>query len=154
MALPVEMKSTAMPVACFAPELSDETIAKYEALMNALPPSMGQVQDAMRECLTAVKLWWGLPDSTGSNRDQSLELVHRGKGILVKITSLTPELQKQLFDAIPWPYELKSMQDLFDETFDNRSAHPKELVDACYHLLWYARELCCDREPLTQNKLN
>lgn len=143
------LESKPMPVACFAPPLTDGLLAAYEKLANSLPDARGDVRDAMRECLAAVRAWWELPVSAGSADDQSLATRHRGKDVRVKLTSLTPELVKTLWDAVPWPYELDAMQALFDRI----DPAEKELRDAAFHLLWHARELCLDREPLTQEKL-
>lgn len=144
-----EMTAKPMPVACFAPPLTDDQIAAYEKLANGLPDSRGDVRDAMRECLAAVKLWWELPESKGSAKDQSVELRHRGQETLVKLVSLTPDLVQKLWDAVPWGYELDAMQSLFDRI----DPAEKGLRDAAFHLLWHARELCLDREPLTRDRL-
>lgn len=149
MPTPAEMKSVPMPVACFAPPLTDALLAKYEALAAALPNSRGDVRDAMRECLAAVKFWWDLPESKGLPDDQKLKLLHRGKEARVPVTSLTPDLVEKLWDAVPWGYELDAMQALFDRI----APAERDLRDACFHLLWHARELCNDREPLTRDKL-
>lgn len=147
--MPAEMTSKPFPVACFAPPLTDDLIARYAALAGSLPDSRGDVRDAMRECLAAVRLWWELPESKGGPKDQSVEVRHRGAGTLVKLVSLTPDLVSDLFDAVPWGYELDAMQALFDRI----PADERELRDAAFHLLWHARELCLDREPLTRDAL-
>jgi hypothetical protein len=146
-----EMKTDRLPVACLAPDLDEAKLAAYQALADALPDGMGEVRDAMRECLRAVKLWWELPQS--SARPAHWKTTHKGKAAEFKVTPLTDELKKALYDAVPWPYELDAMQSLFDRTFADRARHPKPLADACYHLLWFARELCLDREPVTQSAL-
>lgn len=144
-----EMTAKPFPVACFAPPLTDDLIARYAALADSLPDSRGDVRDAMRECLAAVRLWWELPESKGTPKDQSVEVKHRGKDTLVKIVSLAPDLVKQLWDAVPWPYELDAMQSLFDRI----DPAERGLRDAAFHLLWFARELSNDREPLTADNL-
>lgn len=143
--------SDTIPVACFAPDLDDAKIATYQSLADGLPDTMGDVRDAMRECLAACKLWWELPEST--ERPAHWKTLHRGQDKEFKVVPLSADLKKQLWDAVPWPYEIDAMQKLFDERFADRFAHPKALVDACYHLLWYARELCLDREPVTMSAL-
>lgn len=102
-----------MPVACFAPPLTDELIAKYRAVADSIPDARGDVRDAMRQCLKAVELWWSLPNSAGSPRDKSLEVVHRGKDAVVKLTSFTEDLVAKMWDAVPWPHEIDGMRDLF-----------------------------------------
>lgn len=147
---PAELKTDTLPVACFAPPLTDDLIAKYESLANALPRERYDVRDAMRECLAGVKLWWELPESKGDRDDTSLAIRHRGKEARVKLTSLTPDLVEKLWDAVPWGYELDAMQSLFDKIDPTAD---KELRDAAFHLLWHARELEKDREPLTLERL-
>ncbi len=146
---PTELKAERMPVACFAPPLTDGLIAKYEALANGLPRERYDVRDAMRECLAAVKFWWELPESKGDRDDRSLAIRHRGRDARIKVTSLTPDLVERMWDAVPWGYELDAMQSLFDRI----DPAEKPLRDAAFHLLWFARELERDREPLTADKL-
>lgn len=172
---PAELKTDAMPVACFAPPLTDELIARYEAIVakcrafdtTGLPNAISDGEssfavsaddwhaaaaewtDALDKLLACVKLWWELPESTGTADDQKLKIRHRGKDVRVKITALTPDLVKQLWDAVPWAYELNAMQALFDTIPDES----KVLRDAAFHLLWYVKELEKDREPLTADRL-
>lgn len=147
-----EIRTEALPVACFAPPLTDELLSRYEVLTEALPDGRGELRDALRECLRAVKLWWGLPES--KRKDVSrFTLRHRGKDGTFEVRPLEDAHVKALWDAVPWPYELDSMQALFDRVFEGPDAPGKELRDCAYHLLWHARELCLDREPLTQDAL-
>lgn len=159
-----EMTAERMPVACFAPPLTDALIDRYAALADALPDSRGDVRDAMRECLAAARLWWELPESNGTPKDMSVEVKHRGKDTLVKIVCLTPDLVQKLWDAVPWGYEIAAMSKLFGRAFHGidpdtgEQIHEpwimdKAVCDAAFHLLWFARELALDREPLTQEKL-
>lgn len=146
-----EMTSTTLPVACLAPDLDDALIGAYGKLADSLPDGLGEVRDAMRECLKAVKLWWDLPESGA--RPAHWKTTRGGRPAEFKVVPLTDDLKEALWDAVPWPYEIDAMQALFDRTFEDRTKHPRLLVDACYHLLWHARELCLDREPVTQSKL-
>ncbi len=148
--LEIRVDSKAMPVGCFAPPMTDAALSKYEALAAGLSVGKWDIRDAMRECLAAVKFWWNLPESKGTDRDQKLELTHDGRPILVKVTTLTPDLVDKMSDAVPWPYELKAMGELFAKL---DPAAEKELRDACHHLLWFATELSLNREPLTADKL-
>lgn len=145
----VEIQTRNLPVACFAPPLTDELLASYRQLADSLPDSRGDVRDALRECLAAVDLWWSLPVSEGHRRDPRMALTHKGVEKEITVTSLTPDLVKRLWDAVPWPYELDAIQSLFDAIPEAEKA----LRDAAFHLLWHARELCLDREPLTLDKL-
>lgn len=140
-----------LPAACFAPPLTDDLLRAYRILADALPDSRGDVRDALRECLKAVETWWGLPESKGNARhDGHLLLVHRKEERLVRITGLSETLKKELWDSIPWDYEIAAMEKLF-ESISNETG--RELRDAAFHLLWHVRELSLDREPLTQDAL-
>jgi hypothetical protein len=146
----VTVMTDAMPAACFAPPMTEGLLARYREMADALPDTRGEVRDAMRELLACVEAWWGLPESSGSLTDPHLEIRHRGKEVAVRLVSLTPDLKRRLDDAVPWPYELRSMEELFgriDPVAD------KPLRDAAFHLLWFARELDLGREPLTQDRL-
>lgn len=141
-----------VPVACFAPPLTDALLQKYEKMISDLPREMGEVKDIMKECLAPVKMWWELPES---KRRDGVDFVFNigGKGDkTIACTPLELKHQEDLFDLIPWPRELKTMGEVLDQLPSNTSEQ-KELRDAAYHLLWYANELCRDREPLTKDVL-
>lgn len=141
-----QLSAAKLPVVCFAPPLTDETIAKYEAVIAS--QDRGPVRDAMEDCLKAVKQWWDLPESTRSDV-QKFAIRHRGQDTAFAITPLEEAHVTALWDAVPWPHELAAIQGLFDEI----AAESKDLRDAAFHLLWHVTELCHDREPLTQDKL-
>lgn len=130
-------------LACLAPPLSDDLIAQYTQLADEAP---GPIRDALRECLAAVKLWWELPESQVAAASQ----VHIAGGRTLGVVPLEAAHQQQLFDAIPWEYELAAMGQLF-ESIDAQTHKP--LRDAAFHLLWHCIELCHDREPLTKDRL-
>jgi len=124
----------------FAPPLTDELIAKYEAMAEAAD---GPIRDAMMTCLACVKQWWDLPESSvnGSHEHPS------GQGVIIP---LDDPIAKELWDAIPWQHEIDAMAKLFD-TID--PAADRELRNAAHHLLWHVVELNLDREPITADKL-
>lgn len=140
------VNTTQMPLACFAPPLTDESLAAYKAAAAALPRS--EVRDAMLTCLAAVEAWWILPESTRKDAKRLTTTV-KGEERAVAFTPLERTHQEQLFDLIPWPYELDAMLALFDKI----PVEQKAVRDAAFHLWWYARELCLDREPTTQEAL-
>lgn len=147
------MDRKSIPVACFAPPLTDEHIATYETMILTLPMP-GAVRDAMRECMAPIKLWWELPESKRTD-GVKLRLFHRTdpskerEAKDVPIVPLEQDHAQQLYDLIPWDYELDAMAKLF-ETIPTEEKH---LRDAAHHLLWYAKELNLDREPLTADRL-
>jgi hypothetical protein len=157
------VSTNTIPVACFAPPLTDELLDHYAALADAAP---GPVRDAMGECLAAVRAWWDLPESTRQDVERwtlnqpppnlppekrerfAASVAGRPKGFTV--VPLEESHVKALWDLVPWRYEIEAMQGLFDG-IDPVGA--KELRDAAFHLLWFVTELERDREPVTQDKL-
>lgn len=142
-----ELKIDRFPAVCFAPALSEAKITDYEIVVanqRDNPP----LHDAMTSLLKCVKEWWKLPESKRADGDR-FKIRHKGKEQVLHFVPLEEDHQKKLFDLIPWDHELKAIQSLFDTI----PADNKELRDCAFHLLWYVRELCLDREPLSQDKL-
>jgi hypothetical protein len=124
----------------FAPPLTDEKLAAYKQFADAAADP--QIRDAMLVLHNCAAQWWEQPESTGDGRPHP-----SGRGVIV---DLDQPIAAALFDHIPWKDEL----DVFAARFDGIDAvASKELRDAAFHLLWFARELDLDREPLTANKL-
>lgn len=147
-----ELAAKPMPVSCFAPPLTDELLAGYAARIDALPDSQGALRDVMRTCLAAVRLWWELPESPADPEEPKLAVLHRGRDVRVPLTKLTPDIQKALFDAIPWAHELKAMKELVDG-LDQSTPEGHVLKAVASHLLWHVCEFERDREPLTLDRL-
>lgn len=125
---------------CFAPPLTEERLAAYKGLIDALPAS--PLKDAMGECHACCAKWWELPESTGGGKPHPA-----GKGVIVPLEAAH---SKALWDHIPWDEQLAMFGGLFD-TIDNATQKP--LRDAAFHLLWHCAELAKDREPMTNDKL-
>lgn len=119
----------------FAPPLTEETIKDYARLADKARP---EVLDAMQTLLRLVAKWWGLPISKAQAVDHNSGV---GKAI-----PLTSDLQEELFEDIPWMHELDGMGVLFEKIPTN--GVNKEIRNAAFHLLWHAKELCLDREPI------
>lgn len=126
----------------FAPPLTDELLAAYKAMIEALPPQ-SQIRDAMARLLACCEKWWELPDSIGTEARAHPS----GLGTIVPLEAVH---QKALWEHIPWPEELEHFGVLFDGI---DPVAEKPLRDAAHHLLWHAKELELDREPLTADKL-
>ena len=124
----------------FAPPLSDEKLAAYEAMINGMAES--PLKTALQTCLTCVKQWWDLPESTGNGRPHPV-----GIGYIV---DLDEAVKQSLWDAIPWQHEIEAMQRLFDAIPADTE---RDLRNIAFHLLWHVKELDLDREPLTNDKL-
>lgn len=132
-----------IPVACFAPDLSDAKLTEYKTLIDAMPNS--EVKDAMQECLTCVLAWWNLSESTRTDVAK-YGILHQGREIEYQVTPLEKEHVDHLFDVTPWLRECEAMKPLFEQlTGDVRNA--------AHHLLWHCIEISQDREPLTVSKL-
>jgi len=122
-----------------APPLSDEKLASYRTLIETTSNET-RLGDYLRQVLNCVERWWELPESAGTP-----EKMHpSGSGVIVE---LTKEIQKELFDLIPWEKDIESIQAEF-ETLPNG-----DLRNCAFHLLWHVKELNLDREPITLDKI-
>jgi hypothetical protein len=124
----------------FAPPLSDETIVHYKSIALGASP---EVREAMQVLLNCVERWWALPESgpEGSRPHPS------GRGTIVP---LDDPIAAELEPHIPWKHELEMYQKLFDGI---DPVSQRDLRNAAFHVLWHAKELELDREPLTADKL-
>lgn len=141
-----EVKTERLPAVCFAPALTDEKLVNYRIAADLL--GLSPIKDALNECLKAIEAWWKLPDSTREDVDR-FRIKHQGADKTFSVVPLEEKHIKELWELVPWDYELNAMQSLFDGI----PSEQKELRDMAFHILWHARELCLDREPLTQDKL-
>lgn len=145
-----ELVAKPLPVACFAPPLTDETLARYRGLVGQYA-GPAEVKDALASLLACVAAWWELPESKPTDAPK-LAIKHRGKDITVPVVPLEPEYVKALDPVTPWMREIDTLSNGGDTgLFDTLPAG--ELRDAAFHLLWHAKELTLDREPLTMDKL-
>lgn len=141
--------ATALPVACFAPPLTDTKLARYRELAAALPKT-DPVGDALRSLLACVGLWWELPESDRPAAKWSI--THKGKPATFAVTPLSADLVEQLWAVTPWMHELNVLStSAGDGLFD--AIPPGDLRDAAFTLLWYAKEISLDREPVTLDRL-
>lgn len=124
----------------FAPPLTDAKLAGYRDLIDSLPS--GPVRDAMDALHKCCVVWWDLPESKGAGRPHA-----SGVGTVV---DLDRDVRARLNDHVPWPHELDAMGSLFDGIDPVKD---KTTRDAAFHLLWHAKELEQDREPITTDKL-
>lgn len=137
-----------LPVACFAPPLTDALLARYKAVVEHSPMS-AEVRDAMASCLRCVEAWWELPES--GRRGDLWKTVHRGKEVEFEVKPLEKEHVAALDAVTPWPRELDTLSTpKADGLFDSLEG---EVRDVAFHLLWHAKEIALDREPVTQDKL-
>lgn len=132
------------PVACFAPDLTEEKLESYEEIVDSYRE--GPVKDACSELLKMVYKWWDMPESEETPKTRPI--LHKGVNTEFSIIPFSNEQVDNLWDYVPWRHELDGMKTLFD------SIPPDERIrDVAFHLLWFGYELTVDREPLTQSKL-
>lgn len=122
----------------FAPPLTEELLERYRATIDAMPAgALRDAVDALHRCAAA---WWEQPESTGDGRPHA-----SGKGVIV---DLDEPIVAALDPTTPWAYECDAIQALLDaSTITGEARH------AAYHLLWFAKELTQDREPITADKV-
>lgn len=126
----------------FAPPLSSEQLAGYRELAKTAPDL--RVRDAMLPLCDMLEKFWETPASPLAGSPNPL-----GN----RYPALVPLEQKEvdrIWDLVPWDYECDAIGLLFD-SIPNETQKP--LRDAAHHLLWFARELTKDREPLTNDKI-
>lgn len=120
----------------FAPPLTPELLDKYETMLPGLEP---RIADIFSELLTCARKF----QETGESKLPGTP--HRsGIGVIVP---LEEKEKKRIWDFVPWMDEC----DLYGQVLDRLPAG--DVRNAAYHLLWYARELTLDREPITTDKL-
>lgn len=144
----------------FAPPVDDAKIDRFEQLAKECSDS--QIQGYMLDLVKMLRTFRETPESQrpGSSHPS-------GVGTIVPLEDAEIE---RIWDVVPWPEECDVMGRVFDKLPAgcrrvNDPTAPKgyriEITDqdacdrrnAAYHLLWFARELAQDREPLTNDKL-
>ncbi len=89
-----------------------------------------------------LEVFWQTPESKQPGDPHPC-----GRGTIIPLEDA--EIQR-IWDVVPWAEEL----DLYGRLFDRIDpVATRDLRKAAFHLLWYGRELCADREPITSDKL-
>ena len=73
-----------------------------------------------------------------------------GQPVHVVVHEMDESTKAALWESTPWMAELDRYAMLFDEL------HPvgqRDLRNCAHHLLWFCKEICSDREPLTMDKM-
>lgn len=123
----------------FAPEITDQHLAEWPALIAAASP---QIRDAIEKLHNLVEQHRTHAPSAAKGTPHP-----SGRGLIVP---LDPATVAKLDPHLPWESELDGYGTLF-ESLDPISDKPTR--DMAFHLLWYAKELALDREPITIEKL-
>jgi hypothetical protein len=138
-----------IPVACFAPELTDKKLEEYKTLIDSVLEDKAELKDVLNTLYTAVMTWWVLPDSKKSVKRWEFNTTE-GTKVYGEEQLLDDEHVQKLWEVTPWMRELIAMEPLLDSISPTSE---KSLRDCAYHLLWHCKELTLDREPMTSNKL-
>ena len=123
----------------FAPPLDSEKIAAYRELAKSAEDE--RVRDAMLPLCDMVDSFHQTPKSKLSGKPHPV-----GLGVVVP---LEEDEIKRIWDLVPWDYEC----DALGKLFETLPSDQKDLRNAAFHLLWFARELTKDREPITNDLL-
>jgi hypothetical protein len=123
----------------FAPPLGVAGLDRYRQLAET---ASGQVKDYILELCNMLATFWQTGESQNGGTPHP-----SGRGTIIPLED--EEIQR-IWDVVPWPNECDLMGQVFDSI---DPVADKDLRNAAFHLLWYARELTADREPITNDKL-
>jgi hypothetical protein len=93
-----------------------------------------------------------LPVSQGTSK-RTWRTLYKGKDTLYDEVPLEQKYVEALDSVTPWMRELNTLSTVNGDGPLDKLPNG-ELRDAAFHLLWHAKELTLDREPLTQDCLN
>lgn len=120
----------------FAPRIDEEKLEQYRQLAGNVQDQ--RCSDYMLKLVEMLDLFYETPDSTLPGTK------HPIAGMVVPLEDAETT---RIWDKVPYSDEC----DLIGKAFD--ILPPGEQRNAAYHLLWYARELTLDREPMTQERV-
>lgn len=123
----------------FAPPITADKLASYKTLAASADT---RTQDYMNQLITMLEKFNETPKST-----LAASAHPSGRG---QIIPLADEEIQRIWNEVPWKEELDVMGNWFDKL---DASSQKDLRNAAFHLLWYGRELCLDREPITNDTL-
>ncbi len=120
----------------FAPPLTPEKLGDYKTLAESCPNR--QCKEKMVELIKMMEVFDETPASIEAGSPHPV-----GIGVIVPLEGKEVE---RIWDVVPFASECDGIGQLFDQL-------EGDVRNAAYHLLWFARELAADREPLTNDKL-
>ena len=130
----------------FAPPLTNEKLQEYSELADNAP---GSIKEKMKNLIEMVLVFRETPDSKNEGRPHP-----SGRGFIIPLEQKEIE---RIWDYVPWNddgedhiNECNMIGELFEKI--DRATN-RELRNAAFHLLWFARELAMDREPITSDKI-
>jgi len=131
-------------ITCFAPPLSPGKIGAYRALAEGCGN-----RRCKQEMLALIKM----VEVSRETPESSIPAINHPIGVLPS-TGRVPQvipLEQQEIDRIQDLVPTGDDCDLISSVF--KQLEDTETKNAAYHLLWFARELSQNREPITQDKL-
>jgi hypothetical protein len=137
-----------IPVACFAPPLTDKLLAEYKDLIETIEDP--EVQDEVRKLCDCCEKWWNLPESKETG--PTLRVTHQGEESECSVSPLSDDLIGELWEVTPYMRELNTLSTPKDEGLFDKLP-PGDIRNMAFHLLWYCKEITLDREPMTGDKL-
>ncbi len=138
-----------IPVACFAPELSDSKLESYKELIEDHEDR--EVKDMLSGMLSCVSQWWELPESKQEGRKWVLNRTDGDEAHFMEVP-LEKEHIKELWEVTPYMRELNTYSNP-EGTGPLDKLPNGELRDCAFTLLWYCKEITLDREPISQDKV-
>src|SRR5689334_3609553 len=113
------IQSNKIPVACFAPPLSESALDQYKYLIREFtnrPHDAEELEtvDALKQCLQCVEAWWELPESKRKDVER-WNITHRGQDITYEVVPLEKDHVAQLWEVTPWPSQCKYWGELFEK---------------------------------------
>lgn len=132
-------------VACIAPALTDETLAKYRETINGVEERT-ELRDILETLYKCVTEWWNVPVSS-AKEVEAVTGTDLTVGPKVKLQKLDVGTIMHLWEHVPWMHELLAYEKILEEITD------KTLRDTTFHLLWHAKEITLDREPVTMDRI-
>jgi len=131
-------------VTCFAPDITAH-LSGYASIISSQPD--GAEKEWCTKLLEMVKFFQLTPKSDLAPVSTFRSISPQGKSSAADIIPLKKEEIDRIFEQVPWQEEIDMLKVMFEKI---PSGAFRELA---HHLLWYAQELCGDREPMTKESL-
>lgn len=126
--------------ACIADAITLDKLNVYRDLLKkALSP---RLYEYAYKLLSMVERFLETPESSQPLQKIRVDLGTELAALPAK--ALDPEEYERMFDYVPWEDEIEMMSQAFE------ALPTGDVRNACFHLIWYARELTRDREPMTK----
>lgn len=123
----------------YAPRITDSDLGAYKQALDTSKASPA-ILDAVKDLIQMVEVFYETPETSQPPEEDT-------SGRLL-IRRLEEDEIARIWEVVPWDYEVRALRQLFEEIPREDAIHK-----AAHHLLWYAKELTEDREPVTRDRL-